>query len=120
ADNQRSTPRHSCSYCKYTTSLKGNLTRHVRTHTGSRPFRCKKCRYNATQIDHLITHTRMVHTDMKPYGCPFENCGYRAAQKAKVDRHFRKHTGEKPYQCPQCVYQAADKCVINKHIRRKH
>ncbi|XP_035233337.1 zinc finger protein 271-like [Stegodyphus dumicola] len=34
----------SCPYCSYATSHKGNLKKHIRIHTGERPFSCNICK----------------------------------------------------------------------------
>ena len=74
-------------------AVKCALDKHIRTHTGDKPFKC--------------THP-----------C----CDYAAAVKYALDNHIRTHTGEKPYKCtqPGCDYAAAQKSNLDAHIRRKH
>uniref|UniRef100_UPI00358E0921 uncharacterized protein isoform X2 n=1 Tax=Myxine glutinosa TaxID=7769 RepID=UPI00358E0921 len=52
--------RHKCSQCPYSSDHKGNLNKHVRTHTGERPYKCIVCgrafAQSTTCQRHLNTH----------------------------------------------------------------
>ncbi|KAI1026494.1 hypothetical protein LB504_013117 [Fusarium proliferatum] len=39
------------------------------------------------------------HTGEKPYSCSFDNCPKRFERKDHLSNHIRSHTQEKPYQC---------------------
>ena len=38
----------------------------------------------------------------KPYKCTWEGCEWRFARSDELTRHYRKHTGAKPFKCSQC------------------
>ncbi|CAL1272653.1 unnamed protein product [Larinioides sclopetarius] len=48
--------RHFCKSCSYSTYVKSNLNRHMRTHTGERPFVCKICGKTFTHSHHFKRH----------------------------------------------------------------
>ncbi|KOB70395.1 Uncharacterized protein OBRU01_15374 [Operophtera brumata] len=38
----------------------------------------------------------------KPYKCSWEGCEWRFARSDELTRHYRKHTGAKPFRCRHC------------------
>lgn len=38
----------------------------------------------------------------KPYRCSWDGCEWRFARSDELTRHFRKHTGAKPFKCAHC------------------
>lgn len=74
-----------CPVCSYSSKCKSHLERHMRTHTGERPFACSFCSFRTIEKENLKTHLR-IHTGEKPFACML--CPYRANQKAHVVRHM--------------------------------
>uniref|UniRef100_A0A3B5MKA6 C2H2-type domain-containing protein n=1 Tax=Xiphophorus couchianus TaxID=32473 RepID=A0A3B5MKA6_9TELE len=94
AGRQCKTPPHERPYacpadgCDRRFSRSDELTRHVRVHTGQKPFQCRICMRNFSRSDHLTTHIR-THTGEKPFACA--ECGRKFARSDERKRHAKIH-----------------------------
>ncbi|XP_018407832.1 PREDICTED: Krueppel-like factor 6 isoform X2 [Nanorana parkeri] len=54
----------------------------------------------------------------KPYRCSWEGCTWRFARSDELTRHFRKHTGAKPFKCTHCdrCFSRSDHLAL--HMKR--
>ena len=53
----------NCRYsnCSYVADRESALIKHMRTHTGEKPFGCCYCSYKSSQSSNLKSHIRKVH-----------------------------------------------------------
>ena len=70
-----------------------NLSRHMRKHTGQRPYACNECPATFTQNSHLKVHM-LKHSGERPYVCSY--CSATFTRSSYLNRHTLKHVGQSP------------------------
>ena len=94
---------NECGVCGKAFASLLKLQRHLRVHTGERPFKCGKCGRRFKRNGDLTAHKR-THTGERPYQCA--TCSKRFTQSSHLKRHEVTHLGLKPHACthPGCSY----------------
>lgn len=106
---------HMCNYCNYTSPKRYLLSRHMKSHSEERPYKCSVCERGFKTLASLQNHVN-THTGTKPHNCKYcESC---FTTSGELVRHVRyKHTHEKPHKCQECDYASVELSKLKRHIR---
>uniref|UniRef100_A0A3P8VUU0 Zinc finger protein 236 n=1 Tax=Cynoglossus semilaevis TaxID=244447 RepID=A0A3P8VUU0_CYNSE len=88
-----------CPYCPKSFKKPSDLVRHIRIHTGEKPYKCEECGKSFTVKSTLDSHVK-THAGQKLFSCHMCNTSFSTKGSLKV--HMRLHTGSKPFKCPFC------------------
>ncbi|XP_034029288.1 zinc finger protein 64 isoform X2 [Thalassophryne amazonica] len=103
-----------CELCYKRFSRRDKLNMHSRSHTGEKPHKCKHCPYAAADSSSLKKHLR-IHYDERPFKCQI--CPYASRNSSQLTVHLRSHTGDAPFQCQQCDAKFKINSDLKRHIR---
>ncbi|KAG7469961.1 hypothetical protein MATL_G00134340 [Megalops atlanticus] len=116
-ENQGSVCKYCGKVCKSSNSMA--FLAHVRTHTGSKPFKCKICDFATAQLGDARNHVKR-HLGVREYKCPV--CGWAFVMKKHLNTHLLGKHGvgrpkERKFECKLCDRSFSEKWSLNNHMK---
>mmetsp|Transcript_19933 Transcript_19933/g.29826 ORF Transcript_19933/g.29826 Transcript_19933/m.29826 type:complete len:501 (+) Transcript_19933:129-1631(+) len=107
---------YTCSTCHLAFRHKVVLQAHMRRDHGATSPECTLCSRQFLYYSNMLKHCRRRHSPssfFKTLRCL--QCDYRCGTNSELQKHLRRHTGERPYCCPVCGQRFSDKSNCKKH-----
>ncbi|XP_061304891.1 zinc finger protein 407 [Pezoporus flaviventris] len=110
-----------CKYCGKMCRSSNSMAflAHIRTHTGSKPFKCKICHFATAQLGDARNHVKR-HLGMREYKCHV--CGVAFVMKKHLNTHLLGKHGvgtpkERKFTCQLCDRSFTEKWALKNHMK---
>lgn len=109
--------KHICDICGSKFATNGNLIKHMRIHSGDRPYICEMCGKNFRQKSILEIHIKSIHTGEKRHVC--DTCEKKFTTPAELRKHKMVHIPNKENKFV-CEVSGCNKAFLTKGRRHDH
>ncbi|NXL08483.1 ZN407 protein, partial [Mesembrinibis cayennensis] len=116
-ENQGNVCKYCGKMCRSSNSMA--FLAHIRTHTGSKPFKCKICHFATAQLGDARNHVKR-HLGMREYKCHV--CGVAFVMKKHLNTHLLGKHGvgtpkDRKFTCHLCDRSFTEKWALNNHMK---
>lgn len=109
-----------CDICGKECFTRFQLKDHKLIHQEGTPFICENCGQGFNSRTCLTSHVFHKHSKIRNHKCADQGCEKTFKTKTQLLVHMRSHTGEKPFQCPDCQYKSTTRGNMRLHLTNKH
>lgn len=103
-----------CFFCQKSFTNVYNCRRHIRTHSGEKPFQCNICGKKFSRQSTLNTHEK-IHTGDQLFKC--DVCGRHFDVYRHLTEHMAVHRIDKPFTCKICNKSYSRATVLSQHMK---